>query len=134
MSPLVVSKTATGIKRQVQIATVSLDHNHDDIALAKARIAELKKQKSATSTLDQSLRRAKLDFSSVISDLSKSLEDLRLCIKEESGSVAFLSAQYRQIADIAVFMDKKVEKLETDVGHNISHRKWFLFCCQFLDL
>ena len=120
---MVLSQTATGIKRQVQVASVNLQHTHQDFELAKQRIAELKKQKSHTAAIDQNIRRAKLEFTSAVADLTGLLTSLDAAVKEEGPAVNSLHQQHKQIADITSFMEIKVRKLESDVGHNINHRK-----------
>ena len=122
MSPT-VSTTATGIKRQVQIATSALSHNQEDIEQAKQRIQELKKVKSHTAAIDQIVRQAKVEFASALTDLGTHLTALDAATQEEGPAIAFLRTQHKQLADIAASMGIKVQKLEIDVGHNGSKSK-----------
>ena len=117
-----VTTTSTGIKRQVQIAAVSVRQNEEQIELSKQRIAELKRHADHTSAIDQIVLRAKLQFTAAIAELNQALVDLDHATQEELPGVASLKKQHAQIADIASHMERKVCKLETDVGHNTAHR------------
>jgi hypothetical protein len=129
-----ISTTSTGIKRQVQIASACLKYSHEHIELARQRISEIKKQKQHTAVIDQSIRRTRIDFSAAVENLVTLLTSLDEAVREEAPAVAWLQQQHRQIWDIAENMEQKVRKLENDVGHSGSHKKFDCFVCQMSEL